>query len=826
MKLLSQEESDEILRLLPQLPLKEQESLLKDLDKLNSQMSLNSAKDDFLAFCLRVYPGFKTGPHHRFLRPILHRVLLGTELRVCVSMPPRFGKSETIAYLFVAWYLGHNPSHQVIMVTHTTSLSDTFGRKVRDLIDTPQYREIFPDTVVSRDKSAAGNWNTTLGGKYLAIGIGANVAGYGADLLIADDLISENAMLANPDAAFDNAWTYCMVGPLQRLMPGGRIVMIGCVTAETRVLMADGLEKEMQHIKVGDLVATYDAGSVVFSRVLNWIEHRPDFVYKIRTTSGTIVRANKRHPFLVDRNGARSWVRVRDLKVGDCLVRAVQQKGASGQGTPKDCAVPATKTKRGLKERLGQLLKPRRGQKQRPKLATSCLSDTGGSGKVSSVPSRGVTALFQQRGYVTVATARHCGVQVSTASLLSKSVAAILNTGMAFLRKLTTLSLQNKVGFAQSASSYQQERTQGQDKIQNCTLTTATTQTESEDFCVTTATLQSAGEKRQTYLKPLPDTYAITPDAIVEIVEDGFEPVFDMEVERTENFIANGVVSHNTRWGKKDPIGRALKWAEENPTSPQWLEVRFPAILPSGKSLWPEQWPIEQLIAKKASMAPQYWNAQYQQTPTVDEGALIKREWWKIWDKKDPPDVEFVIQAWDTAHESKNSADFSACTTWGVWQNLKRESNIILLNAIRGRWEFPELKKVVLEQWKEWKPESLVIEKKAAGAPLIQELRRMDIVVQETTPSRGTAAQTNDKRARMNAIADIFSSGKVWAPDRRWAYEVIDEVAEFPAGEHDDYADTCQMAMARYRAGGFIKLPSDYDYEEEEFKPKRRLAYY
>jgi predicted phage terminase large subunit-like protein len=386
------------------------------------------------------------------------------------------------------------------------------------------------------------------------------------------------------------------------------------------------------------------------------------------------------------------------------------------------------------------------------------------------------------------------------------------------------LCLPLKVATVQYVGRLQPKKTQERDKNQNYTSTTATIQKELGGSCVTTATSQLGAEKHQKYLKPLPDTYEASPDEIVEIVEDGFEAVFDMEVERTENFIANGVVSHNTRWGKKDPIGRALQWAEDNPNSPQWLEVRFPAILPSGKSLWPEQWPVDQLHAKKASMQSQFWNAQYMQTPTSEEGALIKREWWKIWDKDEPPEVEFVIQAWDTAHESHNSADFSACVTMGIWTTEDDGAQAILLNAVKGRWEFPDLKKKVLEQWKDWDPESLIVEKKAAGAPLIQELRRMDIVGNEVTPSRGSISTPNNKVARINAIADIFSAGKIWAPDKRWAHEVIDEVAEFPNGANDDYVDCVQMCVTRYRTGWFLRAPTDY--ERDNDSPRRRKAYY
>lgn len=469
---LSSEAIASLVASLPYMPLAEKEALLQELETLEHKKLLKRCREDFLAFCAHIYPDWKEGPHHRYMKPLLHKARDGVETRLTVSMPPRFGKSETIAYLFVAWYLGHMPNHHIMMATHTAALSADFGRKVRNLLDSDKYKEIFPNTTVSKDKSAADNWTTTAGGKYLAIGIGANVAGHGAHLLVVDDLVSEQAVLANPDAAFATAWEYMQVGPLQRLMPGGRIVMIG------------------------------------------------------------------------------------------------------------------------------------------------------------------------------------------------------------------------------------------------------------------------------------------------------------------------------TRWGKKDPIGRALAWAENNPNSTPWTEVRFPAILPSGKSLWPEQWPVDQLLAKKAGMQPQFWAAQYMQEPTSEEGAILKREWWQIWEKDDPPDVEFVIQVWDTAHDTKSHNDFSACITWGVWFNEETSRHeIIMLNAVKGRWEFPQLKQKALDEYKEWQPECLLIEKKAAGAPLIQELRQMDMIVEEYSPSRAGAGVSNDKRARVNSVAPMFFDKVVWAPDHRWAFEVINECAEFPHGEHDDFVD-------------------------------------
>lgn len=418
--------------------------------------------------------------------------------------------SESIAFLYVAWYLGRNPSHQVMMITHTEELSSGFGRKVRDLIDTPEYQAIFEGSVqVSKDKSASGNWTTVQKGVYLALGVGGSAAGKGADLLIADDLVSEQAVLyGNPETAFEQAWQYMQVGPLQRLMPGGRIIMIG------------------------------------------------------------------------------------------------------------------------------------------------------------------------------------------------------------------------------------------------------------------------------------------------------------------------------TRWGRRDPIGRALHWAAENPQSLPWHEVRFPAIL-NGKSLWPEQWPLEQLLAKKAGMLPQFWQAQYMQEPTAEEGALIKREDWRIWPAdKPPPPVDFVLQVWDTAHETKNKNDYSACQTWGIWFNEETERNeIIILNGFHRRMEFPELKRKAKDEYEYWEPEELIIEKKAAGAPLIQELRTMDIAVTAISPSRGTRMQSNDKYARVNAISAVFRDGCVWAPDTRWAREIIELCAAFPNGESDDPVDCVEMAISRYRRGGFIRLSDDRREDDNPGIPRRR-AYY
>ena len=477
--------------------------LLQLLEEKERQKGLTDAREDMIEFALRTYPGFKVGPHHRKLAAVFRDVVEGRKKRVIINIAPRMGKSEFSSYLFPAWFLGRFPDKKIIMATHTASLSEDFGRRVRNLLADPLYREVFPETNISDDQKSAGKWSTDKGGQYYAAGVGGALAGRGADLFVIDDPHSEQDIKANSRMTFDQAWSWYQTGPLQRLMPNGAIIVI------------------------------------------------------------------------------------------------------------------------------------------------------------------------------------------------------------------------------------------------------------------------------------------------------------------------------MTRWARVDLTGRLLDYASKNPDSDQWEVVELPAIL-NGKSLWPEQWPLEALNAKKASMDPRYWSAQYMQQPTSDAVALIKREHWRVWERSEPPECEWIIQSWDTAHETKTSSDYSACTTWGVWVNEEDDNNyhVILLDAFKDRMEFPELKKVALKHWKQWEPDAFLIEKKAAGAPLIQELRRMGIPVSEFSPSRG-----NDKTTRGNAVADMFASGRVWAPDTRWAREVIDEVASFPVGEHDDYYDTTTQALMRVRAGGFVQLDTDA-MDDEPSWGRRRAAYY
>jgi predicted phage terminase large subunit-like protein len=260
-----------------------------------------------------------------------------------------------------------------------------------------------------------------------------------------------------------------------------------------------------------------------------------------------------------------------------------------------------------------------------------------------------------------------------------------------------------------------------------------------------------------------------------------------------------------TRWSLKDLTG-SLIGAQKGIKSDQWEVVEFPAILPDEKPVWPEYWKLSELESVKASLSIQKWNAQWMQNPTSEEGSIIKRDWWRKWDKDYIPELYHVIQSYDTAFLKKETADFSAITTWGVfYPNPDSGPNLILLDAMKERLEFPELRRRALEQFHYWKPESVVIESKASGLPLTYELRKMGIPVINFTPSKG-----NDKHSRINAVAPLFESGQIWAPEAAFAEEVIEECAAFPFGDHDDLVDSMTQALMRFRQGGFIEHPEDY----------------
>jgi predicted phage terminase large subunit-like protein len=479
----------------------EKNEALALLNKYEQIEKSESCQKDFTAFVKHMWPDFIEGRHHKIIAEKFNKIAQGKLKRLIVCLPPRHSKSEFASTYLPAWMMGLRGDLKIIQTTHTAELAVRFGRRVRNLIDSEDYQEIFPKVKLQADNKSAGRWTTNEGGESFYAGVGGAITGRGADLLIIDDPHSEQDAMS--PTSMESAYEWYTSGPRQRLQPGGIIVIV------------------------------------------------------------------------------------------------------------------------------------------------------------------------------------------------------------------------------------------------------------------------------------------------------------------------------MTRWSTKDLVGKVLK-KQGDDHADQWEVVEFPAILPeSEEPLWPEFWKKSELLSVKASLPISKWNSQWLQNPTAEEGAIVKREWWSKWEKEDIPDYSYIIQSYDTAFSKKETADYSAITTWAVFRPfIDGPDAIILLDAKRARVDFPELKKIAYDEYLYWKPDCILVEAKASGTPLTHELRRMGIPVTAYTPSRG-----QDKIARMNSVAPLFESGMVWCPEETFAEEVVEEMASFPFGEHDDYCDSSTMALMRFRQGGFLTLEDDY-VEEARFLNKNRQVYY
>lgn len=297
-----------------------------------------------------------------------------------------------------------------------------------------------------------------------------------------------------------------------------------------------------------------------------------------------------------------------------------------------------------------------------------------------------------------------------------------------------------------------------------------------------------------------------------------------------------------------DLTGRLIEAMQTGQTADKWEIISIPALekettsegkeiighdgQPVWRSTW-DFWSTESQLKLKASMPPWKWSAQFMQDPAHDHNSAIKRSYWKHWGLRSdgtldddlhrhPPVCDFIIQSWDMAATANTRSNYSACTTWGVFRVRDDEQgkpvyNIILINALRGKWEYPELKKIVIEQYKRYQPNTCIVEKTSVGQAIIPDLTRAGIPIRPYTPTGNQWGLRGDKESRVQAVSDYFHCGFVWVPVLPWVQDVIEEFAMFGTpGANDDYVDSTTQALLRFREGGFIKLPTDKVYEEDE----------
>ena len=285
-----------------------------------------------------------------------------------------------------------------------------------------------------------------------------------------------------------------------------------------------------------------------------------------------------------------------------------------------------------------------------------------------------------------------------------------------------------------------------------------------------------------------------------------------------------------TRWHNADLAGWLIEEARKNPKKERWTVINIPALadaaaskmlkVPVGESTFPQLWPTKEVEQIREEMPPHVWSALYCGKPTEDEGRILLKSWWKPW-KKDRalPQFDYVIQCWDTAYEEDEEADgdFCACTTWGVFQNeATGRAALFLLARYNKRVGFPTLRKDAQDAYKRYEPDVVLVEPKASGKSLVQELRLANVPCREWQPERGSRGREKSKYARTHAASVVLSDGDVFYPEGyRWAQEIIEQCAQFPLGEHDDLVDTCSMAWLWLRRTWRVEL-SDEDKDDEK----------
>jgi hypothetical protein len=260
------EEIDLLLQNLNSYTPDEQAEILRIVEELEARQRAEAAYNDLIEFCKQMQTDYKVGKHHRILADMLMDIERGKEYgpdgedvegtgkdRICVNMPPRHGKSQLISIYFPAWFLGRNPDKKVLMVSHTTDLAVDFGRKVRNLISTPEYQAIFPTVQLASDSKSAGRWNTSAGGEYFACGVGSALAGRGAHLLLVDDPHNEQDIISGNLDVFDKAYEWFTFGARTRLMPGGRIAIV-----QTRWHLDDLTGRVVRDMSQNELADKYE----------------------------------------------------------------------------------------------------------------------------------------------------------------------------------------------------------------------------------------------------------------------------------------------------------------------------------------------------------------------------------------------------------------------------------------------------------------------------------------------------------------------------------------------------------------------------------------
>jgi predicted phage terminase large subunit-like protein len=276
------------------------------------------------------------------------------------------------------------------------------------------------------------------------------------------------------------------------------------------------------------------------------------------------------------------------------------------------------------------------------------------------------------------------------------------------------------------------------------------------------------------------------------------------------------IVLISTRWHEDDLIG----WLTREHAEDGWRVISMPAIAEEdegwrkvGEPLWPQMFPVETLRRTRAAIGEAAWVSLYQQRPAAAEGAVFRRDWWRSYTDV-PQSFDRIVMSADTAFKAGTEADYSVVTVWG-----ETKTGCYLLTVWRGRAEFPELKRQVIALAAAWSPTSLLVEDRASGQSLVQELQR------ETSLPVLPVSVDKDKVTRAQAITPLIEAGRVFLPaSAPWLGDYLDELSSFPAAQHDDQVDSTTMALNWMREGPEPAIVEYYRLQAEELHRQSELS--
>jgi predicted phage terminase large subunit-like protein len=768
-------------------------------DALKELASRQLSKRRLLPFAQRLNPKYLPGWVHEDICRRLERfsddVAKGLSPRLMLLMPPRHGKSELASKMFPAWHLGRHPDHEVIACSYNISLAMGFSKKIKAIMDDPAYQTVF-DTRLDPNNRSTEEWtiqgNT---GGYVAAGVGGGITGKGAHVLCIDDPI-KNAEEADSATTRDSIWDWYGSTAYTRLAPGAGVLIIQCMTGDTPVLMASGTERRLDTLIAGDEIATYSRGALATSTVQALKSNGRDSVFKITTSSGRMVRANGRHPFLATIDGELKWVRTRSLTTAHKIV-GLEESGGSGKASPA---------------------------KQKD---AHYLSAAGDSAPRTTTRENGRPGTAPQ-----ASTPRHAAKLTSS-------------TATASLPPITTNYSPRSEGYVPSARSHLAASSPNTGKT-NSPSTTATTPARCEGCCAMTATQESDILELSPWHLPQPGTSDFTLDDIVSIEPDGVEEVFDMQVERTENFIANGLVSHNTWWHDDDLAGRiqqSMAAGAGDEDVDHFEIIKYPAIAEAaeflnletdeivrveteaknpaealldavkmgidavklrflrakGDCLHEDRYDLRKLRKIRATIAPRHWSALFQQNPVPDDGAFFSRDMFR---RAPLPFLKnYVLQVtWDFAIGIKKANDF----TVGTASMLDDDDILHFADQVRMKTNDIDLiANSMLDLCQKWWHPSLIL-----GVEDGQIWKTMESTFMKACRKRNfypriqVLPPLTDKEVRASPLKGRMQAGMVSFADKGdWYEDCRNEMLRFPAGVHDDRVDSCawgaQVALTR-----------------------------